>query len=350
MTMVPRTLVWRAGGVSPLKGSLPQGAYAPRTPAWFLIALLPGALSAQEANQVIQKQGPATLTIEARVDKGRAEIALAAVVPLTLALEGGPGLEVEVPKKFVATDVWHLRPQGPPQTSGAAADRQRWQQSFLLDPLVPGEVELRLEPLRFRENQGEWQTVKWQPIKFLVTQKIPHAESSQLRDITSIEELPPEQSIWEHWPWAAGSAGLLAVGALAAWWFWRRQRSAIMLRPDQWALRELDRLESLKLPERGAIERYHTLLANVLRGYLEKRFAVRARRQTTPEFLRAAAQIPELTDGQRDALRDFLERCDLAKFARASVDAQQCQALSDSARDFVKQTSAHSEAGSTAGD
>src|SRR5262249_20238867 len=93
----------------------------------------------------------------------------------------------------------------------------------------------------------------------------------------------------------------------------------------------------------GAAERYHTLLSDVVRGYLEKRFEVLASRQTTPEFLEAMRGSPQLTAPQQDLLREFLRRCDLAKFARANPSPEECRAAAAMARDFVEQTAAVAE-------
>ena len=67
----------------------------------------------------------------------------------------------------------------------------------------------------------------------------------------------------------------------------RRHRPGA-LTSAQVACRELDRIASLGLPAAGQVERFHTLVSNVLRRYLEKRFGLPARRQTTPEFFIAA--------------------------------------------------------------
>src|SRR5262249_36005948 len=104
------------------------------------------------------------------------------------------------------------------------------------------------------------------------------------------------------------------------------------------AIRELSRLESMGLPQHGQAERFHTLLSDTVRRYLELRFQLRAPRQTTAEFLDAMRNSPQLDSGQRNLLRDFLERCDLAKFARAEYSTDECRNTADMARLFVDQT------------
>ncbi|HMF12209.1 MAG TPA: hypothetical protein VKE94_07880, partial [Gemmataceae bacterium] len=80
------------------------------------------------------------------------------------------------------------------------------------------------------------------------------------------------------------------------------------------------------------------LVSDTIRRYLELRFRLRAPRQTTAEFLEAMRQSPNLNADQRTLLRDFLERCDLAKFARAEYSVEECKATAAMARSFVDQT------------
>src|SRR5262249_43265718 len=108
--------------------------------------------------------------------------------------------------------------------------------------------------------------------------------------------------------------------------------------PHEWAARELDRIEAQGLPEAGELERYHTLLSDVVRVYLERRFSLPASHQTTAEFLDTMRPAPRPTPAQPGPLRDFLERCDMAKFARAAPTPEECRAVAAMARGFVQET------------
>jgi hypothetical protein len=109
----------------------------------------------------------------------------------------------------------------------------------------------------------------------------------------------------------------------------------------------LDRVAAQDLPARGEINLYHTLLSDTVRRYLELRFQLPASHQTTAEFLAAVAGSDQLTAAQRELLRDFFERCDLAKFAGASSSPEECAALAEQARSFVAETGAPAAANPT---
>lgn len=83
----------------------------------------------------------------------------------------------------------------------------------------------------------------------------------------------------------------------------------------------------------------------MVRAYVEARFNVLATHLTTTEFLRdCLAQVGSALQAHEQSLGDFLRYCDLAKFARWSLDAEQMQAMLASARHFVESTAAPSAA------
>jgi hypothetical protein len=164
------------------------------------------------------------------------------------------------------------------------------------------------------------------------------AEASELHDITSIEEVPPAPPGPRWWLWALGLGGVVLLGglALAGWELVRRRaRAATTMPPEPWALAELARIEALDLPAAGAFERYHTLVSDVIRRYLELRFGLHAPEQTTAEFLASVRQSPHLTTEQQTALGDFLKRCDVVKFAGVGSTLEECRCVADMARQCI---------------
>jgi hypothetical protein len=302
------------------------------------LALVPALLWPPEAaaqGATTQKQGPFTLSVTAEIHDGRLQMSLADSLRVTIRADGPATLEVQAPAKLMTSPAWQVEP-GPAEASKDAA---RWARSFVINPLAPGQQVLQIEPFRYREKAGPWSTVTWKPILVNVNTQITEADASKLRDITNIEELPPAPSVWDWAKWVLLGLAIAALLLLAVIAWRRRQRPAPVLSPEQWAGRELDRILALDLPAGGEIERFHTLIANVVRRYLENRFALPARRQTTPEFLMAMEKSSHLSDEQRVLLRDFLERCDLAKFAQARPSVEECLITAGMARRFVENAS-----------
>jgi hypothetical protein len=157
-----------------------------------------------------------------------------------------------------------------------------------------------------------------------------------LRDITGIEEwpAPPPAARWPYWL-AVALASTAVVGLVG--WRWGRGRPAGRpLSPDRWALAELDRIAALGLPQTGEAERFHTLVSDVIRRYLELRFDLRAPQRTTPEFLRSLGEQSPLPAERQATLSEFLRRCDIAKFAPVDVSVEECARSLELARTIVQ--------------
>ena len=80
-------------------------------------------------------------------------------------------------------------------------------------------------------------------------------------------------------------------------------------------------------------------VSNAVRLYIEDRFQEKAARRTTEEFLHDLLG----RDGSPLApfaapLQDFLQHCDLAKFARWSLSGDDMRNMHGSARRFVEET------------
>jgi hypothetical protein len=123
------------------------------------------------------------------------------------------------------------------------------------------------------------------------------------------------------------------------------EKAPVEKRPpaDELALARLDALLGERLLARGEIPRFVERLMNeVLRAYLEERFAVPVSRETTREV---AAELLRLSVPGLDLtlLRDILEAADLVKFARADVAAESAHEMAAKVRALVIATRAPRE-------
>lgn len=177
-------------------------------------------------------------------------------------------------------------------------------------------------------------------VRTLLGDGIPLTElAAELRGPVEIDTTP-----WWWWATAAGMA--LAAGG-AVWWLATRRSAAAAvppLPPAEWAMRELGVLESDRLPERGDVEGFFVRLSAIVRGYVERRFAIAAPDRTTQEFLREASVHPQLAGGHAQAIGSFLRAADLVKFAAVRPGGEECRASLESMRSFVAATAPSPEA------
>lgn len=157
-------------------------------------------------------------------------------------------------------------------------------------------------------------------------------EPLPIRDIA-----PPVDIPWPPWliAWVVIGAVLALAGliALIVWWIKKRPAPAPPT-PRQLALRGLEELRR-EVPTLDPYT-FSVRVSDVLRSYIGAEYRLHAREQTSPEFLAAIAQSPKFYDADRQLLAEFLEHCDLLKFARIDATAEDSARLLQSAISFVQ--------------
>ncbi len=155
-----------------------------------------------------------------------------------------------------------------------------------------------------------------------------------------IRDIRPPYLIPLDWRLLALSVAAAVLVLVLLWWGWRRYRSR---RPPPTLLqRTLHRLEATRaLMQAGDARAFSVAVSDVVRAYVEERFNVLATHLTTNEFLRdSLGQVGSVLQAHEQALGEFLNYCDLAKFARWSLDAAEMERMLASARHFVETTAA----------
>lgn len=155
--------------------------------------------------------------------------------------------------------------------------------------------------------------------------------------------LVPVPAWWENpWVWVAVAGALgIAIYFFRRWWKNRPRPVAVPPPtppgppPHLEALRRLAELRT----RYQQMPAYDAALecSDILRTYIQARFTLPIRYQTTREFLGAAQTQPLLNEAQRAELGEFLRFFDLVKFARASARPEQTLSAIDYAENFIRQ-------------
>jgi hypothetical protein len=156
----------------------------------------------------------------------------------------------------------------------------------------------------------------------------------------SLRDIKPPVVIPNAWLWVAWIVVALVVAALAfwAWTRWQKRRAEVPVVPDiPPHVRAKQKLqEALALI--GQPREFCILVSDTLRWYLEERFDFHAPERTTEEFLHELQGTRLLTPDQKTSLGEFLNRCDLVKFAKYEPGEPELRDLHDSALRLVEET------------
>ena len=153
----------------------------------------------------------------------------------------------------------------------------------------------------------------------------------------ALPDIAPPVNYWLVPPWMMFVASLivLTIIGLAIWYgrkLFRKQQPTPS--PRERALASLSRIESEV--EEIAPYQFSIRVSNILRRYVVEQFELPMTRQTSVEFLNSISSAANFSDNEKTLLADFLNRCDLIKFARYEATTEDSRLLLEEARQFVK--------------
>ncbi len=205
--------------------------------------------------------------------------------------------------------------------------------SCTLEPFLPGDY--RIPPLKV--HFGEVTEIETEPVGITVESVLPE----NVRQ-TDIKEVVPPVDLPIPW-WIYLLVAVAVAGAcIAGYLLWKRRRAARERKPvslpHQVALAELKKLMAEDLITKGQAKLFYLRLSAILRHYIEDRFSLRAPERTTEEFLADLRSSRVLTAPQKQLLKDFLEHCDMVKFAEFRPTHEQIDDAVNSCAQFITET------------
>ena len=117
-----------------------------------------------------------------------------------------------------------------------------------------------------------------------------------------------------------------------------KAQPAVIKQPWEIAYEQLAQLEREGLLEKGRWNEYFSRLADIVRRYFEGQFLIKAPEMTTEEFLIFLKQSSKLTNDHKDILKEFLNSCDMVKFAKYTPDIKEAKTSFDLAKRVISET------------
>ncbi len=287
----------------------------------------------------------------------RATVTLAPAAPrlgdpltLELTVAAEPGVIVEMPEFGEALgrfSILDFAPRRSTAADGATIERQR----YTLQAAMSGRQRipaLRIEYVDERDGgAGTPRELLTDDVAFEVASVLP--EGAAMDALLPPRPPLPEtrQGARRWWPLVLAVV-LLASGGAWAFAVWQRRTvERVRLTARERALERLRVLEARGFPRGEEADAWYVELSDIVRRYVEDRYAVRAPELTTEEFLAEARR--SFSGPHRDLLGAFLERCDRVKFARYSPEQQESRDAWAAARQFLDETRTDAEPEATSG-
>ena len=162
------------------------------------------------------------------------------------------------------------------------------------------------------------------------------------------QPLAIKYSFWDwlrdNWQWVVGILAVLLIIAGVIYYLVKRPKKVVVIEPPKpiipphtIALQKLAELRDKKLWQQEQIKQYHIELSDVLREYLESRYAIKAHEQTSDEIF-ASLKYTDIADENRNNLSKLLVTADLVKFAKEKPLPYENEQSMDNAVAFVNKT------------
>ena len=260
------------------------------------------------------------------------------------------GLEIDLPPVAARAGDFSVRETGRAVRRDPKEKREEVAAVYDLRVYETGDKEIPPFRAIVRDREGRSAEIDGGAVAVTV-ESVLDADSKEIRDIKppiALRRFPARIAAI-----LAAGAGAIAVAAALVLRRRRRREAAPAVAPrppHEIAREELRRLRAMHLPEAGRVAECYVRLSGIARRYIEARFGLRAPDRTTEEFLAEAGRGGVLDARARVLIGDFLERCDLVKFARYGPTAGEVDGAFDAAERFVEETARERETGEVRGE
>ncbi len=221
-----------------------------------------------------------------------------------------------------------------------------YSRSYVLEPLFAETYEIPAVKGTFREQGDNGKIHELESEPFSITVKLPPAEFWEKLDIDTETGLEPAESLiskrrQKHLFCAIGTAaGLLMATALIL--FFRKRKKQIEapppIPPHVKAFAALQKLIEADFVGKNEFKLFYLHISAILRIYIEEQFHIQAPELTTQEFLEILTRDQSLLKNHQNLLQNFLNHCDMVKFAEHQPDKNEIQNTFDACKAFISQT------------
>ena len=282
----------------------------------------------------------ADISIESKVD--RSTIYIGDVITYSVIVTHDPAVKLEMPSLAANLGMFEIRDykvHDPVEKDGQVVS----QPDYLISTFEIGEMEIPPLEIGYTvEGDSTRHSLKSEPINIVVESLNPD-EAGDIRDIKSPIYLPRDYTMLILW----SSLGLLLTGlAIFAFYYIKRRRQGKSILPSrarpprpahEVALEALEKLAQSDMLATGQVKNYYIEISDIIRTYIEGRYNIIAIEMTTTQLLEKVRQ-ERMEPGLLDLLREFLDSCDIVKFAKYIPTSSENERTTQCAFDFVNKT------------
>ncbi len=287
---------------------------------------------------------PDATSIEAKATADKKEATIGEKVKLTVWVNYKADLVVEFPELGQQIGVFAVK-----KVEGGSSPRPERNGYFSVERswvLCAYEVGRQTVPplkIKYKGRSGE-ETVATNEVSVEIKGLLKEGEvAPDIKDIRPPLDVPTNFKRLILWL-SAGITTLLFSGAIF-WLLWKRKAAQRMPEkkpppraPHEVAYELLDALANEGLIAKGMVKEYYYRLTDIVRHYIEGRFGLLAPERTTEEFLVEMAHANTLDKAHKVLIQDFLNHCDMVKYAKYGPSLLEIEETYSVARRLIDET------------
>lgn len=199
-----------------------------------------------------------------------------------------------------------------------------------------GDFEVPALNIETVKTSGEKEVLASEPIKVTV-QSVLTGKEDALKDLKPQAELEADYKPFLFFLAALASAAYFVYRLIQ---YLKRRKSLPVPKPERVRAAEeiareaIERLLARKLVEQGLLKQFYLELSEIIKRFLGSKLGVHSLERTTEEFTRdlRAVSVPS---AQYRMIREFLEDCDLVKFAKYRPGAEEVEQIIARSRSMI---------------
>ena len=268
------------------------------------------------------------VSVQALVD--HAAVLIGDRIKLVIDVKYSPELEIDLPKfKENKIGDFEIKDSGREVKKGlfGADELKYW---YYIAAYSAGKHQVGPIEVKYRKRSvNDWKSVRTGALNLTIESVLPKGKMPE--DIKDIKG--PFGYFEINWLIISGIAVLLIVITTVIIFNLRKKPLPVKL-PHETALEELEVIRGNFL-NNSDVKEYYTGVSDCVRRYIERSFKLKAPEMTTEEFLDSLRESTVLPLDQKDLLKDFLNACDLVKFAKYTPQKGEMEAVFLAAKNFI---------------
>src|SRR3989339_1971542 len=283
-------------------------------------------------------------TIEAIASVDKDEVTIGDKIKLVIRVKYMDDITIQFPEVNGQIGVFAIKKTGFAETSEREKDGYSVvERNYVLSSYEIGRHAIPSLKIKYKGSRGEGEVAANEVI-IDITGVIKEGElSGDIKDILPPIDVPTSFKRLIVWI-SVGTGLLLLSGIICGLVYKFKKRSKIQEQtfikrtPHEIACELLERLLKEDLIAKGLVREYYYRITNILRHYIEDRFGLLAPERTTEEFLTEMAHTNQLDATHKILIREFLERCDMVKYAKYGPSKLEIKETYDAAKRFIDET------------